>query len=72
MAEGRALVPVMVTEPLDREALPVGPALPEVVVGPAAGALVELGAAVEAPEATVDPLTIESLASLEVVLLWVM
>ena len=61
----------MLIEPLDREAVPVGPALPDVVVAPAAGALVELEAVVELPP-TVEPLTIESWASFEVLLLWVM
>ena len=71
-----ALLPelVLLAVPLDREAEAaelVGAALADVVVAPAPAALVEVdAAAVELPPAaTVEPLTIESFASFDVVLL---
>lgn len=53
------LEPVMLAEPLDRDAEVVA-ALPDAVVVPAPAAPVDDAAAVELPEPTVDPLTMES------------
>lgn len=68
------LVAVLLTEPLDAEAEPVGMALPEVVVAAAAapGVPVDEAAAVELAEPMVEPLTMERATLLEVELLWVM